>query len=41
MLEIVGGLLTVKTALNALAKPDALAVDCLFVPPHQFRGLCK
>ena len=33
MFEIVGGLLTVNTLLNPFVKPDALAVNCLFVPP--------
>src|SRR5437667_3866515 len=33
MLEMVGGLLTVKTPLRPLVNPAALAVNCLFVPP--------
>jgi len=32
-LEIAGGLFTVNTLLNACAKPAALAVNSLFVPP--------
>jgi hypothetical protein len=31
--EIVGGLFTVNTLLNACVRPGALAVNCLFVPP--------
>ena len=39
ILEMVGGLLTVKKPLRPLAKPDALAVSCLFVPPTSISRL--